>query len=56
MPFLDNGNIDQFKNEMGRIPSLTAAEEITLGTAVKLSQSPKATRSQKRAGKELKIE
>ncbi|QNI88089.1 RNA polymerase sigma factor/ type II [Synechococcus sp. ROS8604] len=53
---MDNGNIDQFKNEMGRIPSLTAAEEITLGTAVKLSQSPKATRSQKRAGKELKIE
>ena len=54
MPFLDNGNIDQFKNEMGRTPLLTAAEEITLGTAVKLSQSPKATRSQIRAGKRAK--
>ena len=54
MPFLDNGNIDQFKDEMGRTPLLTAAEEITLGTAVKLSQSPKATPSQKRAGKRAK--
>ena len=32
MPFLVNGKIDQFLAEMVRIPLLTPAEEITLGT------------------------
>ena len=54
MPFPDNGNIDQFLDEMGRTPLLTAAEEITLGTAVKISHSPDATPGQKRAGKRAK--
>ncbi len=51
MPFPDNGNIDQFLDEIGRTPLLTAAEEITLGTSVRMSQSPEATPAQKRAGK-----
>ena len=54
MFFPDNGNIDQFLDEMGRTPLLTAAEEITLGIAVKTSQSPAATPGEKRAGKRAK--
>ena len=41
-------------SEMGRIPLLTAAEEITLGSAVQLARSPKATLSQQRAGRRAK--
>ena len=54
MPFLVNGNIDQFLAEMGRIPLLTPAEEITLGTAVQRGQLPEATQRQQRAGKRAK--
>ena len=54
MPFPDNGNIDQFLDEMGRTPLLTAAEEITLGNAVKISHLPDSTPGQKRAGKRAK--
>ena len=54
MPFSDNGNIDQFLDEMGRTPLLTAAEEITLGTAVRTSLLPTASAGQKRAGKRAK--
>lgn len=54
MPFIVNGNIDQFLAEMGRIPLLTAAEEITLGTAVQRGQLPEATQRQQRAGKRAK--
>ena len=54
MPFLANGNIDQFLAEMGRIPLLTPAEEITLGTAVQRGQLPEATQRQQRAGKRAK--
>ncbi len=54
MPFPDSGNIDQFLDEMGRTPLLTAAEEIMLGTAVRMSLSPEATPGQKRAGKRAK--
>ena len=49
-----NGNIDQFLAEMGRIPLLTAAEEITLGTAVQLGKSLEATPRQQRAGQRAK--
>ncbi|MDC0315938.1 sigma-70 family RNA polymerase sigma factor [Synechococcus sp. AH-551-G15] len=49
-----NGNIDQFLAEMGRIPLLTAAEEITLGTAVQLGKSLEATPRQQRAGHRAK--
>ena len=54
MPFLVNGNIDQFLAEMGRIPLLTPAEEITLGTVVQRGQLPEATQRQQRAGKRAK--
>ena len=54
MPFIVNGNIDQFLVEMGRIPLLTPAEEITLGTAVQRGQLPDATQRQQRAGKRAK--
>ena len=54
MPFSDNGNIDQFLDEMGRTPLLTAAEEITLGTAVRTSLLSTASAGQKRAGKRAK--
>ena len=54
MRLAHNGNIDPFLSEMGRIPLLTAAEEITLGSAVQLSRSPEATPSQQRAGRRAK--
>ena len=45
MRLAHNGNIDPFLSEMGRIPLLTAAEEITLGSVVQLARSPEATPS-----------
>ena len=54
MPFIVNGNIDQFLAEMGRIPLLTASEEIMLGTAVQLGLLSNATPRQKRAGQRAK--
>ena len=54
MRLAHNGNNDPFMSEMGRIPLLTAAEEITLGSAVQLARSPKATLSQQRAGRRAK--
>ena len=54
MPFADGGNIEPFLSEMGRIPLLTAAEEITLGTAVQLATAEGATPSQRRAGQRAK--
>ena len=54
MPFADGGNIDPFLSEMGRIPLLTAAEEITLSTMVKLGLEESATPGQKRAGQRAK--
>ena len=54
MRLAHNGNIDPFLSEMGRIPLLTAAEEITLGSAVQLARSPEATPSQQRAGRRAK--
>ena len=50
MPFPENGNIDSFKDAMGRIPLLTAAEEIMLGNAVQRGLAEDATPGQKRAG------
>ena len=54
MPFIVNGNIDQFLAEMGRIPLPTASEEIMLGTAVQLGLLSNATPRQKRAGQRAK--
>ena len=54
MPFIVNGNIDQFLAEMGRIPLLTASVEIMLGTAVQLGLLSNATPRQKRAGQRAK--
>ena len=54
MSFLVNGNNDQFLAEMGRIPMLMPAEEITLGIAVQRGQLPEAIHCQKRAGKRAK--
>ena len=54
MPFIVNGNIDQFLAEMGRIPLLTASEEIMLGTVVQLGLLSNATPRQKRVGQRAK--
>ena len=54
MSFIANGNIDQFLVEMGRIPLLTGAEEITVRTAVERGQLPEAIQRQQRAGKRAK--
>jgi len=54
MSFADKGTIETFKEAMGRIPLLTAAEEITLGTAIQLGLSEDATPGQKRAGQRAK--
>ena len=54
MPFPENGNIDSFKDAMGRIPLLTAAEEIMLGNAVQRGLAEDATPGQKRVGARAK--
>ncbi len=54
MPFPDNGNIEQFLSEMGKVPLLTAAEEIMLGSAVQRGKAEDATPGQKRAGMKAK--
>lgn len=54
MNFADKGTIDSFKDAMGRIPLLTAAEEIMLGTAIQVGLSEGATPGQKRAGQRAK--
>ena len=48
------GPFGDFLKAAGRIPLLTADEEITLGNLVQLGQQPDATPRQKRAGERAK--